>query len=76
MLVLVGTPIAVGRGYEFEVNMLGKAATWLLYAALGFVMVTHEGDAVAALDLLGRPRARALVALGVYALKARREVLA
>ena len=33
----------MGRGYEFQVNLLGKAATWLLYAALGFVMVTHDG---------------------------------
>ncbi len=23
--------------------MVGKAATWLLYASLGFVMVTHQG---------------------------------
>ena len=31
------------RGYEFSVNFLGKAATWVLYAALGFVIVTHDG---------------------------------
>ena len=41
--LLVGTPLVLGRGYEFQVNLLGKAATWLLYASLGFVMVTHEG---------------------------------
>ena len=33
----------MGRGYEFRVNLLGKAATWLLYASLGFVMVTRHG---------------------------------
>jgi phosphatidylglycerophosphate synthase len=31
------------RGYELSVNFLGKAATWVLYAALAFVMVTREG---------------------------------
>ena len=42
LVVLVGTPIVLGRGYEFQVNLIGKAATWLLYFSLGFVMVTHE----------------------------------
>ena len=42
LVVLVGTPIVLGRGYEFQVNLLGKAATWLLYLSLGFMMVTHE----------------------------------
>jgi phosphatidylglycerophosphate synthase len=27
------------------VNFLGKAATWLLYASLGFIMVTEKGTA-------------------------------
>src|SRR5713226_2066795 len=40
LVVLIGTPIMLGRGYEFQVNLIGKAATWLLYASLGFVMVT------------------------------------
>jgi CDP-diacylglycerol--glycerol-3-phosphate 3-phosphatidyltransferase len=44
VLLMVGYPIVVGRGYDFEVNLTGKAATWLLYAALGFLMVTHSGD--------------------------------
>ena len=43
LVVLIGTPIVLGRGYEFQVNLIGKAATWLLYASLGFVMVTHDG---------------------------------
>jgi CDP-diacylglycerol--glycerol-3-phosphate 3-phosphatidyltransferase len=38
-----GYKLIVPRGYELSVNFLGKAATWVLYAALGFVMVTHEG---------------------------------
>lgn len=42
-LLLVGTPVALRRGYEFSVNFLGKAATWVLYAALTAVLVTNEG---------------------------------
>jgi len=40
VVVLVGTPIAIRRGYEFQVNTMGKAATWLLYLSVGCVMVT------------------------------------
>ena len=75
LVTLVGTPIMLGRGYEFRVNFLGKAATWLLYAALGFVMVTHEGSNWP-LWLFWSGLVLGLVALGEYALKARREVLA
>ena len=75
LVTLVGTPIMLGRGYEFRVNLVGKAATWLLYAALGFVMVTHEGTAWP-LWVFWSGLVLALAALGEYALKARREVLA
>ena len=34
VLLIALTPVALGRGYEFEVNFLGKLATWLLYASL------------------------------------------
>lgn len=75
LVVLIGTPIVLGRGYEFQVNLIGKAATWLLYLSLGFMMVTHQSTSW--------PRwvfwtgfALALVSLGEYVLKARREVLA
>ena len=40
-LLLVGTRFVLPRGYEFSVSFLGKAATWVLYAAVGFVLVTH-----------------------------------
>jgi CDP-diacylglycerol--glycerol-3-phosphate 3-phosphatidyltransferase len=43
LFLLVGYKPAVARGYNFEVNLVGKAATWLLYAALGFAMVTRDG---------------------------------
>jgi CDP-diacylglycerol--glycerol-3-phosphate 3-phosphatidyltransferase len=75
LVALVGTPILVGRGYEFQVNLLGKAATWLLYAALGFIMVTHHGTQWP-LWVFWTGLVLAFVALGEYALKARREVLA
>lgn len=75
VVAIVGTPLLMGRGYEFQVNLLGKAATWLLYASLGFVMVTHKG-AHWPLWIFWGGLLLALVALLEYALKARREVLA
>jgi CDP-diacylglycerol--glycerol-3-phosphate 3-phosphatidyltransferase len=75
LVVLVGTPIVLGRGYEFQVNLVGKTATWLLYASLGFVMVTHDGTSWP-IWIFWTGFALALVSLGEYALKARREVFA
>ena len=75
LVALVGTPVVMGRGYEFQVNFLGKAATWLLYASLAFVMVTHKG-ADWPLWIFWTGLVVAFFALGEYALKARREVLA
>src|SRR6476619_1997097 len=31
ILLITSTPFFVGRGYRFEVNIVGKAATWVLY---------------------------------------------
>jgi CDP-diacylglycerol--glycerol-3-phosphate 3-phosphatidyltransferase len=42
-LLVLGTPAAMKRGYDFSVSFLGKAATWLLYAALFAVLITTEG---------------------------------
>ena len=75
LVALVGTPIVMGRGYEFQVNLLGKAATWLLYLSLGCVMVTHKG-ADWPLWIFWAGLALALVAFAEYAVKARREVFA
>ena len=72
IVVLVGTPIAIGRGYDFEVTLIGKAATWLLYAGLGFVMVTHDGTHWP-LWIFWAGLILALVAFGQYAVKAWRE---
>src|SRR5204862_4115047 len=43
LALVAGYKLVVGRGYDFSVNLAGKAATWLLYASLAFVMVTREG---------------------------------
>jgi phosphatidylglycerophosphate synthase len=53
------------------VSFLGKLATWILYAALGFVLVTEEGTAWP-LVLLWIGVALAFVAGLQYVLHARR----
>ena len=73
VLVLIATPFAIDRGYRFEVNLLGKAATWLLYASLGFILATHDGAAWP-VDVFWAGLALAFVALAPYLLKARREL--
>jgi CDP-diacylglycerol--glycerol-3-phosphate 3-phosphatidyltransferase len=42
-VLVVGYPLVARRGYDFNVNLAGKAATWLLYASLALLMVTHDG---------------------------------
>jgi len=42
-LLIVGTKFMLPRGYEFSVSMLGKAATWVLYASICFVLITPDG---------------------------------
>jgi CDP-diacylglycerol--glycerol-3-phosphate 3-phosphatidyltransferase len=75
LALLAGYKVAVKRGYELEVNLAGKAATWLLYAALAFAMVTHKGDDWP-LWIFWAGIAVAALAFVQYALKARREVAA
>src|SRR4029453_17296764 len=45
VLLLVGTKLVLPHGYEFSVSLLGKAATWVLYAGIAFVLVTPKGTA-------------------------------
>ena len=73
LLLLVGYKPAVDRGYTFEVNLLGKVATWLLYASLGFTMVTDEGTLWPRV-IFWIGFVAALAALAAYLWKARREV--
>jgi CDP-diacylglycerol--glycerol-3-phosphate 3-phosphatidyltransferase len=44
LLLVVGSRVVGPQGYEFSVNLLGKTATWILYLAVGCVLVTHRGD--------------------------------
>jgi CDP-diacylglycerol--glycerol-3-phosphate 3-phosphatidyltransferase len=75
VLLLAGYKPAVDRGYSFDVNALGKAATWLLYASLAFTMVTDKGTLWPRL-LFWIGFGLALAALVAYVWKARREVKA
>jgi CDP-diacylglycerol--glycerol-3-phosphate 3-phosphatidyltransferase len=43
VLLVLGYPVLAPRGVELEVTFLGKLATWILYAALGLVLLTDEG---------------------------------
>ncbi|HEY6031473.1 MAG TPA: CDP-alcohol phosphatidyltransferase family protein [Gaiellaceae bacterium] len=73
LVALAATPLVLGRGYEFRVNLLGKMATWLLYASLAFVMCTHKGSNWP-LWIFWAGVGIAVVSLGQYAVKAREEV--
>jgi len=42
LLLLAGWRVLAPRGVDLDVNLLGKAATWVLYAAIGFRIVTHD----------------------------------
>jgi CDP-diacylglycerol--glycerol-3-phosphate 3-phosphatidyltransferase len=43
LLLVLGYKLLAPRGFELEVTFLGKLATWILYAAVAFVLVTEEG---------------------------------
>jgi CDP-diacylglycerol--glycerol-3-phosphate 3-phosphatidyltransferase len=73
LALVAGYKLVVDRGYDFSVNLAGKAATWLLYASLAFVMVTREGTDWP-LWIFWAGVVLAAIALGGYLLKARREV--
>jgi len=75
ILLVGGYKLVAPRGYEFEVNFLGKAATWVLYASLALTMVTRDGTDWP-LWLFWGGVALALVAGAQYLAKARREVSA
>ena len=44
VLLIVGGRFAQPRGYEFSVNFLGKTATWILYLAVGCILITYSSD--------------------------------
>ncbi|HEY5159979.1 MAG TPA: CDP-diacylglycerol--glycerol-3-phosphate 3-phosphatidyltransferase [Gaiellaceae bacterium] len=43
ILLLGGYKFVMEHGYDFKVNQLGKAGTWLLYAGLAFILLTKQG---------------------------------
>jgi CDP-diacylglycerol--glycerol-3-phosphate 3-phosphatidyltransferase len=71
--LIAGYKLVVERGYDFSVNLAGKAATWLLYASLAFILVTRKGTDWP-IWIFWAGFALAAVALAGYLLKARREV--
>jgi CDP-diacylglycerol--glycerol-3-phosphate 3-phosphatidyltransferase len=73
VLLMGGYKLVAKRGYDFEVNFLGKLATWVLYASLALTMVTHKGTDWP-LWLFWTGVALAVGAGAQYVLKARREV--
>jgi CDP-diacylglycerol---glycerol-3-phosphate 3-phosphatidyltransferase len=71
--LIAGYKLVMERGYDFSVNLAGKAATWLLYASLAFILVTRKGTDWP-IWIFWAGFALAAVALAGYLLKARREV--
>jgi len=45
LLLLVGWRVLAPRGVDLDVNVVGKAATWILYAGIAFRIVTHDHTA-------------------------------
>jgi cardiolipin synthase len=43
LVLIAGYKLVAHRGYELSVSFLGKAATWILYAALAFMLATRQG---------------------------------
>jgi CDP-diacylglycerol--glycerol-3-phosphate 3-phosphatidyltransferase len=41
-LLIVGYKVLAPRGIDVDVNIVGKGATWVLYAAIAFRIVTEE----------------------------------
>jgi len=75
LFMVVGYRLVANRGYDFEVTRVGKLATWVLYFAIGLVLVTDVGvDWPVWLFWIGV--GLALVAALQYVAKARREVRA
>jgi CDP-diacylglycerol--glycerol-3-phosphate 3-phosphatidyltransferase len=42
LVLMAGYKAIAPQGYELNVNLLGKTATWLLYAGVAFLLVTHR----------------------------------
>jgi CDP-diacylglycerol--glycerol-3-phosphate 3-phosphatidyltransferase len=73
LLLLAGSRRLAPRGIEIEVNVVGKAATWVLYAAIAFRIVTHQSTQWP-LYLFWAGLVLAVVAAVFYVQTARREL--
>ena len=73
VLLLAGSVLLAPRGIDVEVNVVGKAATWILYAAIFFRMVIDPATRWP-LYLFWAGLALALVAAVLYIRTARREL--
>jgi cardiolipin synthase (CMP-forming) len=73
VILVGGYKLLMPRGVELEVSKLGKAATWLLYLALGILLVVGQGTEWP-LWLFWIGLGMALVAAAQYVVEARRKV--
>ena len=73
VLLLAGSGLLAPRGIDIDVNAVGKAATWVLYAAIFFRIVTHRATQWP-VDLFWAGLALALAAGVLYIWAARREL--
>jgi len=73
LLLLVGWRVLQPRGIDLDVNVVGKAATWVLYAAIGFRIVTSDSTTWP-VDLFWAGLGLALVAAMFYLRDARGEL--
>ena len=73
LLLLVGWRLLAPRGIDLDVNLLGKAATWILYAAVAFRIVTHDHTRWP-LWLFWIGLAGAVIAAMFYVLEARKQL--
>ena len=73
LLLLAGSVLLAPRGIDVEVNVVGKAATWVLYAAI-FFRIVIEPATKWPLYLFWAGLALALVAGVLYIRTARREL--
>jgi phosphatidylglycerophosphate synthase len=72
-LLIGGYKVVAGRGYEFSVSVLGKAATWILYLGVGCIMVTHRST-IWPLVLFWVGLALAALAAVIYVISAWRQL--
>jgi CDP-diacylglycerol--glycerol-3-phosphate 3-phosphatidyltransferase len=75
VLLVGGYRLLMPRGYELNVNKLGKLATWLLYLSVGILTVAGQATDWP-LWLFWIALLLALVAAAQYVIEARREVAA